>query len=77
MQVVVFWVVTSCSTVGGYRRFGETLIPTCNTTLLRNPDDHNPQRLSVSENKMLGRISGPKRKVGEYWSVIICSPQCM
>lgn len=50
MQIVVFWVVTPCSVVGGYQRFGKKRIAfvfsvnTYKTTQHHDLEDHNPQK---------------------------------
>lgn len=41
LSIVVFWVVTSCGNVGGYKRSNETLVTTYETTRRHTPEHHN------------------------------------
>jgi hypothetical protein len=46
---VVFWIVTPCCLVGGYKRSSETLVTIYKSTLSHKPEDHN-QHLHRREN---------------------------
>jgi hypothetical protein len=48
MSTVVFWVLRPCSLLGGYQRFGGTLVTTYKTTRRHNPVDHSRRPLLLS-----------------------------
>jgi hypothetical protein len=42
LRIVIIWVMTPCSLVGGYQRSSKMLVTTYKTTQHHNPQSHNP-----------------------------------
>jgi hypothetical protein len=49
-EIVLFWVVTPCNLVSGYKRFGRAeVVTTYKTAWCHNPEDHNLKSYFVSD----------------------------